>query len=106
MAAIKQTIPVEIQGRQYRIRSEGNQQLVQRAALMVDETMSKLRKRASAVDSLDVAVLAALNLANQFISTRDEVHDEARFHEEDAQQLQALIDLVEAALPEGSLAPH
>ncbi len=106
MTASKQTIPVEIQGRQYRIRSDGDQQLVKRAALMVDETMSKLRKRASAVDSLDVAVLAALNLANQFISSRDEAQVEERYLDDDREQLQALIDLVEAALPEGSLAPH
>lgn len=102
----KQTIPVDIQGRQYRIRSDGDQQLVERAADMVDETMQKLRRRASAVDSLDVAVLAALNLANQLISLRNLPRQSEDDREEDSQQLHALIELVEAALPEGSLAPH
>lgn len=102
----KQTISVEIQGRQYRIRSDGDQQLVELAANMVDETMEKLRRRASVVDSLDVAVLAALNLANQFISVREVPQLNEDDQEEDSQQLHALIQLVEAALPEGSLAPH
>ncbi len=98
----KQTIPVEIQGQQYRIRSGGDPESVQKAAKIVDETMGKLRQRASTVDSLDIAVLAALNLANQLIALQNE--SEAASSE--SSQIQALISLVEAALPEGSLSPH
>ena len=103
----KQTIPVEIQGQQYRIRSGGDPETVQKAAKLVDETMGKLRQRASAVDSLDVAVLAALNLANQFIGLQNDGGEGSAIDTVDeSTQIQVLIDLVEAALPEGSLSPH
>lgn len=104
--ADKQTIPVEIQGQQYRIRSDGDGQLVRRAAAMVDETIAKLRSRSTAVDSLDVAILAALNLANQYIAIRDHQGDDRRSREDEGDQLRALIELVEAAVPDSSLAPH
>jgi cell division protein ZapA len=61
----KRTVPVTIQGREYRIRGDGDAASVQRAAELLDETMSKVRARSGTADSIDVAVLAALNLANQ-----------------------------------------
>lgn len=60
----KRTVPVTIQGREYRIRAEGDEGSVHRAAELLDETMSKVRARSGSADTIDVAVLAALNLAN------------------------------------------
>jgi cell division protein ZapA len=100
----KQTIPVEIQGQQYRIRSGGDRESVEQAARLVDETMGRLRERATVVDSLDIAVLAALNLANQFIGLRKREGEQARV--EESEQIQSLVELVESALPAGSLSPH
>jgi cell division protein ZapA (FtsZ GTPase activity inhibitor) len=60
----KRTVPVTIQGREYRIRAEGDAGSVHRAAELLDETMAKVRARSGSADSVDVAVLAALNLAN------------------------------------------
>jgi cell division protein ZapA (FtsZ GTPase activity inhibitor) len=60
----KRTVPVTIQGREYRIRADGEASSVHRAAELLDETMSKVRARSGVADSVDVAVLAALNLAN------------------------------------------
>jgi cell division protein ZapA (FtsZ GTPase activity inhibitor) len=60
----KRTVPVTIQGREYRIRAEGDASSVHRAAELLDETMSKVRARSGVADSVDVAVLAALTLAN------------------------------------------
>jgi len=66
----KQTVPVTIQGRAYRIRADGDPASVQRAALLLDETMTKVRTRSGTADSVDIAVLAALNLANTLASDR------------------------------------
>jgi cell division protein ZapA (FtsZ GTPase activity inhibitor) len=60
----KRTVPVKIQGREYRIRADGDATSVHRAAELLDETMSKVRARSGSADTADVAVLAALNLAN------------------------------------------
>ena len=66
----KRTVPVRIQGREYRIRADGDEAGVQRAAQLLDETMTKVRARSGTADSVDVAVLAALNLANALATNR------------------------------------
>jgi cell division protein ZapA (FtsZ GTPase activity inhibitor) len=66
----KRTVPVSIQGREYRIRADGDQADVQRAAELVDETMAKVKARGGSADTFDVAVLAALNLANAIATGR------------------------------------
>lgn len=60
----KRTVPVTIQGKQYKIRAEADDDSIKRAASLLDETIAKVRERSSAADSVDVTVLAALNLAN------------------------------------------
>jgi cell division protein ZapA (FtsZ GTPase activity inhibitor) len=66
----KRTVPVTIQGKQYRIRAEADDESIERAALLLDETMEKVRTRSGTADSIDVAVLAGLNLANLLTSER------------------------------------
>jgi cell division protein ZapA (FtsZ GTPase activity inhibitor) len=66
----KQTVPVTIGGRPYRIRADGNAENVTRAAELLDETMTKVRSRTATADSVDIAVLAALNLANALTAGR------------------------------------
>lgn len=66
----KRIVPVMIQGREYRIRADGDPTSVQRAAELLDETMTKVRMRSGTADSVDIAVLAALNLANTLTTGR------------------------------------
>jgi hypothetical protein len=66
----KRTVPVTIQGKQYRIRAEADGESIERAAQLLDETMEKVRARSGTADSADVAVLAALNLANLLTGER------------------------------------
>jgi cell division protein ZapA (FtsZ GTPase activity inhibitor) len=66
----KRTVPVTIQGREYRVRAEGDPHSIQRAAELLDETMTKVRARSGTADSVDVALLAALNLAKALATGR------------------------------------
>jgi len=68
----KRTVPVVIQGKEYRIRAEADEAAVTRAAMLLDETIEKVRARSGTADSVDVAVLAALNLANALGAERAE----------------------------------
>jgi len=43
---------------------------VHRAAQLLDDMMSKVRERSGVADSVDIAVLAALNLANSLVAER------------------------------------
>ena len=97
----KRTVPVTIQGRHYRIRAEGDAGSVERAAQLLDETMTKVRTRNGTADSVDIAVMAALNLANAL--TADRVG--ASTSRELAERIEALVRLVETATAEPGAAP-
>ena len=91
----KRTVAVRIRGRDFRIRSDEPGEQLERIARTVDETMARVEKRTGAVDSFDVAMLTALNLARELVSQQQGQAgvDEAR--------LRSLIELAEsAAAPE------
>lgn len=67
----RRSVPVSILGQEYRIRSDADASQVRRAASLVDETMGRVRDRTGTVDSLDVAVLAALNIAHRLVAERE-----------------------------------
>jgi cell division protein ZapA len=95
----KRSIAVRILGAEYRIRSEADEGSVRRVASLVEDTMARIRDRTQTVDTLDLAVLAALNLANDLIALRDGASDEAMAHDAglDAARLAHLIATIEAA---------
>ncbi len=86
------SVPVEIRGKQFRIRSDEDPEALQRIAKYVDATMEKVERRTGAIDSLDVAILTALNLARELVLARDQ---SAQLPDD---RLRALIDLAESGL--------
>jgi cell division protein ZapA (FtsZ GTPase activity inhibitor) len=101
-APAKRTVQVKIQGRTYKIRAEGEADAssVSRAAGLLDETIERVRIRAGTVDSVDVAMLAALNVANSLVMERD-----GRSALVSDARIEALIALVEQALADGGAGP-
>ncbi len=91
------SVPVEIRGKQFRIRSDEDPEELQRIAKYVDATMEQVERRTGAIDSLDVAILTALNLARELVTARD------RSGQLPDDRLRALIDLAESGLPRGAL---
>ena len=106
----KRTIPVEILGQEYRIRSDSDASTVdkrqQLSRLLVDETMVKVRDRTGTVDTLDIAVLAALNIANHLISLRESSGKPSQGEKIRSHDLGDLIGLVEAAIAETAPTTH
>jgi cell division protein ZapA len=64
-------IPVEINGQKYPIRSGLDPEYVARLALYVDEKMRAAADSTPTGDSLRLAVLAALNIADELFRCRD-----------------------------------
>jgi cell division protein ZapA len=91
---VKRTVPVRILGQEFRVRSDGDAGRVRRAAALVDETMQRVRARSRSVDTLDLAILAALNLAHRLLARED------ASAEGNAPDLGPLIERIEAALAE------
>ncbi len=74
------TIRVEIYNQNYNIRSDGNSEYVTQLAEFVDHRMREISSCTLTVDSLKVAILAALHIA-------DELHRLKHLHEQTDAQL-------------------
>jgi cell division protein ZapA (FtsZ GTPase activity inhibitor) len=90
----KRSVAVTIRGREFRIRSDGDAKALQRIARHVDQTMARVEQRTGTVDSQDVALLTALNLAREVV----EVRDASGGRGADPARLRALIELAESAI--------
>ena len=66
-----EVIPVEIHGQRYPIRSTLDPKYVARLASYVDEKMRAAADSTPTTDSLRLAVLAALNVADELFRCRD-----------------------------------
>jgi cell division protein ZapA len=72
-------VHVEIFGQDYAVRGGDDPGYVEKLAAFVDERMKETSRTSGAVDSLRIAVLAALNIADECFHLRDEAGDaEAR----------------------------
>ena len=91
--AEKSSAVVRIRGREFRIRGGEDEDSLQRIATYLEETMARLEQRSRTVDSLDVALLTALNLAREVVELR-----EGRQAGADPKRLRPLIELAESAL--------
>ena len=67
----EQTIRVEIYDRVYKLRSAAQDEYTRRLAKSVDTAMRKISEETQTVDSLRVAVLAALNFADRYERLRE-----------------------------------
>ena len=66
----RRSVSVTFSGQEYQIVSESDEDALQRVASYVDETMERIRERTGAVDSLEVAMLTALNIARELVAAR------------------------------------
>lgn len=97
----RRSVAVTIQGKQYKIRADGDGQSVMRAAALLDQTMDRVRARSATADSIDVAVLAALNLANRLTGESPAAAAPA-----DDPRVAELVRLVETALHDSESSPE
>ncbi len=66
-----QGTPVQIFGQVYRLRSDEDADRVRQIAEMVDQRMNRIADRGASVDNYRIAVLAALELADELHSLRE-----------------------------------
>jgi len=87
-------ISVEIHGHRYPIRSTLDQAYVTRLAIYVDEKMRAAAEASPTGDALRVAVLAALNVADELFRCRDGTVARNGELAERAGELERLVDRV------------
>jgi cell division protein ZapA len=87
-------ISVEIHGQRYPIRSALDHDYVARLAAYVDEKMRAAADTTKTGDSVRLAVLAALNLADELFRCRDQTRARSGELAERAGELERLVDRV------------
>ena len=87
-------IPVEINGQRYPIRSGLDPEYVARLALYVDEKMRAAADSTTTGDALRLAVLTALNVADELFRCRDGTRVGNGELAERAGELERLVDRV------------
>jgi cell division protein ZapA len=85
-------VSVEIQGLRYPIKSELPTEYVARLATYVDAKMQAAANQVPIGESTKLAVVAALNIADEFFRSRDEDQSDAGELVRRASSLERLID--------------
>jgi cell division protein ZapA len=86
-------VQVEIFGQSYSVRAGTDPGYVERLARHVDAQMQEVGKASGAVDSLRVAVLAALNIADELFQAREKGGDaEKRASQRAAEAFRARLE--------------
>ena len=91
MGTPEEVTEVTICRQTFQIRSGDDPQYIQDLARHVDERMVELTQRTPTVDTLKIAILAALNIADDLMSARKELREVERSVEDSARRLQELF---------------
>jgi cell division protein ZapA len=89
-------VPVEIYGQTYNLRGEGDTSYITDLAAFVDRKMREVSDNTATVDSLKVAILAALNIADEHFQIKGAQQEQ---HVGTIQRLKRFVDLLDRALP-------
>jgi cell division protein ZapA len=73
MADKNDVIDVEIFGQSYKIRGDADSKHIQKLADFVDEKMREIVDATSTVDTMKVAILASLNIADEYFQLKKEL---------------------------------
>jgi cell division protein ZapA len=68
----KRVVHIDIQGQKYAVRSELDPQYIAEIAVFVDEKMRLAARELASADPLRVAVMAAMNIADEVFRGRNE----------------------------------
>ena len=89
---MKKNIDVEIIGNNYTIRSDADEDYVHKIADYLNGKIQEVLQSTKTVDTLNVVILAALNIASEFILLRDEQGEFQRQVKERSRRLIRFID--------------
>lgn len=100
--ARRRRVTVRLNGKDYRVVTDADPEWLQDVADKVEAAMAHVRDRTETVDSLDVAVLTALNLARELMILKEQGvmapgSDPAQ-HRADAKRLREIVKLAERAV--------
>lgn len=90
---MKKAIEVSIMGQKFMVRSESDEDYVSRVAGYVDGKVNEVLTNTKSVASVQVALLTAMNIADEFFKYRQVKGDNLNKIEKKVQDMIELIDL-------------
>jgi cell division protein ZapA len=89
---VERVTVVEIFGQTYHVRGVTSPEHVAHLAGFVDQKMREVSDHTPTVDTLKVAILAALNIADQYLSARQKLQNLEQMVAERSRRLSTTID--------------
>jgi len=88
-------IKLKIYGTEYPIKGDTDVEYIKEVAGYLDRKMYEVERNTAAKSSLKVAILAALNIADELFHERSEKKDLVKKYEENLSQLYKLLETIE-----------
>ena len=89
---MKKEVEIKVMGQKFLVRSDSGDDYVNEVASFVDNKVTEIMKTSKSVASLNVAILAAMNIADEFLKYK--AGKEKRF-EEAQKKIKDLIELID-----------
>jgi len=67
----ERSIEIKIMGQTYSVKTDGNEEHLQEVARYVNEKMEEILRNTKSVSTLNVAILAALNIADDLLKEKE-----------------------------------
>ena len=89
---MKNHVRVEILGREYVVKSDEGEERVKKIAAYVNQKIKEISESTQTVSTLNAAILAAMNIANDYFQVMEEKKTYRQDYESKAGHLIAMID--------------
>lgn len=90
---MKKTTEVSIMGHKFTIRSDSDEEYINKVARYVDQKIEEVVQNTKSVASLNVAILAAMNIADEFFKYQKDRTNRLETVENKIKNLIELIDI-------------
>ncbi len=89
---MKKTFQVEIYNQKFSVKSDTDEKHVQKVADLVNQTIFDIKQKTNSVSSLNVALLTALNLADEYYKLKLKHQEKTRKVKKEIKESVELID--------------
>jgi len=90
---VKKTTEISIMGQKFMVKSDSNDDYVLRIAGFVDQKINEVMQSTKSVASLNVAILAAMNIADEYFKFKRDRDDRIEKAEKKIKDMIELVDL-------------
>ena len=97
---MERLVEVNILGHEYTVKTDADVEYIQEIASYVDKKMSEIVRNTKTVSTLNVAILAALNIADDFFKERDKREDLLTQVENRSNEI---VEAIDTQLKQGNL---